>query len=34
MISFVLPSGELIKIKASLSEELKNVLDQLESKID
>jgi len=34
MISFILPSGELVKIEASLPKELKNALDQLEPKID
>ena len=33
-ISFVLPSGELIKVEAPLPEDLKNVLQQLKPKID
>jgi len=33
-ISFVLPSGESIKIQAPLPEDLKNILQQIEPKID
>ncbi len=33
-ISFVLPSGESIKIRAPLPEDLKNILQQIEPKVD
>jgi len=33
-ISFILPSGELVKAEASLPDDLKNILQQIESKID